>query len=315
MIDLYYGIRPTGNNLHIGHVLSILNMFNELKNNSNIDNIYVLLAEIHSEISTLNKNEIRNNSIILSKKIISLYKLFLIRNNLSLDNLNKLKFILQNNEVSKYHLTLTYKFLPLISTSSLTKNPIYKNTKNKNIAFLLYPVLQSFDVLLYTNKNNKCIVFLSSDQNANISIMKDIYKKLNISNVEIKIYDNVIYDIKGQKISKSLNNVINFDDYKNIKEFIIKYISNIDDCKLFNSIINPLCNSLNINFTKKCNFKNKCFECKTQFLNELTNIINSYIYNFDNIKNVINYLNYLSVDYVLNNYNSLLNKIEFIRTK
>lgn len=312
MIDLYYGIRPTGNNLHIGHVLSILNMFNELKNNSNIDNIYVLLAEIHSEISTLNKREIRNNSISLSKKIISLYKLFLIRNNLSLDNFNKLKFILQNNEVSKYHLTLTYNFLPLISTSSLTKNPIYKNTKNKNIAFLLYPVLQSFDVLLYINKNNKCIVFLSSDQNANISIMKDIYKKLNINNVEIKIYDNVVYDIKGQKISKSLNNVINFDDYKNIKEFIIKYISNIDDCKLFNSIINPLCNSLNINFTKKCNLKNKCFECKTQFLNELTNIINSYSYNFDNIKNVINYL---SDDYVLNNYNSLLNKIEFIRTK
>jgi tryptophanyl-tRNA synthetase len=305
-MNIYFGIRSTGNNLHLGHIMSLLNMFNFIEKNK-INNIYILLAELHSEISTISEKKIINNSKLLANKILSLYNTYLTFNSLNNNNISKIKFIFQNdNEISNYHISVTYKYLPLLNISRLTKNPIFKNNKNNSLAFLLYPILQSFDVLLYHNEKNFTTVFLANDQKSNINIMKDIYKKLNIKNINFNILENVIYDITcKQKMSKSLNNFINFDDFNGIEEYIIKYkTGNNNYCYLYNNILKFLIKYFNIKH--KC-IDNNCYNCKQNILKQLKIIINNYNnYTFNNFKTVSKYD-------IIDNYNLILDKINNLR--
>jgi len=309
-MNIYFGIRSTGNNLHIGHVMTILNMFDNIMF-KNVNKIFILLAETHSELSNISANKINNNSILLAKKIYSLYKTYLIYNNKNIDNnINKLLFIFQNNKnINNYHTSLTYKYLPLINTSKLLKNPTFKNSKNKSLGFLLYPVLQTFDVLLYHNDNEITTVFLANDQKSNINIMKDIYKKLNIKNIKINISNNVIYGSnEKEKMSKSLNNFINFDDIDNMKKYIIKYKTGTE-CHLYNNLLKYFIKYFNINFDDINCIEDACYNCKQFNITELLKIMKLYINNFDdNISlNIVNEKN------IIDNYNYLLKKINNIR--
>jgi tryptophanyl-tRNA synthetase len=311
-MDIYFGIRATGNNLHIGHVITLLNMFDYVTNN-NINKINILLAEIHSELSVITESEISNNSIILAKKIHALYKTYLMYNNKNINkNINKLIFIFQNEiSIRNYHLSITYKYLPLILASKLLKNPIFKNNKNKSLGFLIYPILQTFDILLYHNNLKMTTVFLGGDQIANINIMKDILKKINIKNVKFNISKNVICGTDGKvKMSKSLNNFINFDDIDNMKKYITKHnTGEIDSCNLYNNILIHLFKYFNIEDVI-CKSGN-CFNCKQYAIDKLLIIIKIYNSNFnDDFDTKLNTVNECDL---INNYNHLLKKINNTR--
>lgn len=325
----YYGIRPTGDNLHIGHVMSLLNMFNEIRNNFNeVKTIYFLMAEIHAEISNIPLATILDNSNSLKQKILALLKSYCEFNNLNyIDIYNRVTFIFQNSSIGIYHESITYKFLPLIKVNDLLTNPIFVNSSNKSVAFMVYPVLQTFDVLLYCQDDDEMIVFVSGDQMANINIMKDICSKLKLNyKITFNVYDNVIYDYKCQnKMSKSLNNFVNFNDINEVVNYLKSYITfprptktsigNYKDCPFYNNILLYFMKFLNINgidFELCNNGKVGCFECKSKLITEITTFIESYknydINDQDILTITVNY------DNIQSNYEKLLCIIDSIRS-
>jgi tryptophanyl-tRNA synthetase len=319
LIDFFYGIRPTSNTIHLGHFLHIIYIFKRIDNDLN--NFYILFAETHAEISKLASETISNNSTSLIDIILKL-GLVITKSN---DVIQKIIPIFQN-DVYNYHTNLTYKFLPISNTNKYLNNPIYKNSDNKSIAFLIYPILQSFDVLLYTTDNIKMIVFVGNDQHANVNIMKDIYKKFNKYkqfNIEFDIHENVIYDIScKQKMSKSLNNVINFNDSDGIQKYILKYKSyprstalmpgNPSGCNFYNNIIK---NYFDDNHTIQNNLNNcilgkiGCVDCKLSIFKIIENII----FEYNKIDDIF-IKNTIDINKLETNYNYILHNIDKIRS-
>jgi tryptophanyl-tRNA synthetase len=230
-IDCYFGIRPTGNKLHLGHLMTLFDMFDFIVTNINhVNNIYILLAEIHAQISKISIEKIKLNSKDLHIQILEVFNIFLRMRNISPEKIkylnNKIKFIYQSD--FETHVNITYTYLPLVNTNKVLKNPIFKNNNNNSVGFLIYPILQTFDIILYSpnSKDTDLYVFVGGDQRSNINISKDIFKKLNINNIIIKSYDHVLSDNKSvNKMSKSLDNFINYNDFNGILNYINKYIT------------------------------------------------------------------------------------------
>jgi len=323
----YYGIRPTGDNLHLGHIMSLLNMFDEIKFNINeVSTIYFLMAESHAEISSISKNIIRNNTHLLTNKIISLFKTYIKFNDLNnYELLNKIKFIYQNDSIGFFHRDITYKYFSLANVNDFLTNPIYLNSNNHSVSFLLYPILQAFDVLLYCSPDEKIVVFVSGDQRANINIMKDINTKLKLNNlISFNIYENVIYDYKcKEKMSKSLNNFINFDDISSVKDYIFKYktfgretrtsLGDIDECPFNINIISFFTKYLNVKFDhiKLCNSGNiGCYECKKIVCNYIIEFTTEYI----KMQLENHSINKVETELVDINYGKLNNIIDDVRS-
>lgn len=290
-MNYYYGIRPTGSNLHIGHVMSLLNMFDNIRKNKNeISNIYILLAESHAEISTCSTDTIRSNATTLANRIYALFSAYLKWHDLP-SMLGKLNFIYQNDIVGILHRDITYKFLPILNSNDVLTNPIYTNSDNNSVGFLLYPVLQSFDVMLYAEPEEELVVFVSGDQRANINIMKDICTKLKFPcKISYKVYDNVIYDNKNKhKMSKSLGNFVDFDDSKSWMEFIKQHItyprpkkSDCGEhlkCPFYYNVIHQIKTSLNadFDFLSQCDTGEiGCYKCKMNVYDTICNFVDLY---------------------------------------
>lgn len=323
----YYGIRPTGDNLHLGHVMSLFDMFDKIKSNIvDISNIYILLAETHAEISPLTYQDIRNNSKSLAKNIIALFKSYLIFNDIqSLNIIDKIKFIFQNDMIGYLHRDITYKYLPLLNSNDVLTSPIYSNSKINNVAFLIYPILQAFDVLLYSAEKEDTTVFVSGDQQANVNIMKDVYAKLKIQNkIKFAIYENVVYDYKcNEKMSKSLNNFIEFDNFDEIDKYIKKYKTFsrastsapgiLNECPFHENMLYLFEKYLNCSFSHKnmCpNGRIGCGECKQILSKYLKNVINLYVkFKKDDIK-----FNTPDENIIKLNYFKILNLIDKTRS-
>ncbi len=319
MVDFFYGIRSTSTTIHIGHFLHLIHIFKKV--NHDVNNFYILFAETHAEISNLSTSTISNNSTQLLNIIVKLGRIVTKSSEISL----KIIPIFQNL-VYNYHIGSVYKFLPLANTNQYLTNPIYKNSDNNSIAFLIYPILQSFDVLLYTTNNTEMIVFVGNDQHANVNIMKDIYRKFSRYmqlNITFDIHENVIYDIACKhKMSKSLNNVINFNDIDGIKKYILKYksyprasistIGNPTECNFYNNMIkyyfndnDEVCDNL-----IKCTLgKIGCVDCKLTTFKLIENIINEY-----NKIDDISIKNTIDISKLEANYNYILQNIDLMRS-
>lgn len=330
---LYFGTRPTGDNFHIGHVMSILNMFDVIKNNINeITSIYILMAETHAEISTIDSNIIKTNSISLANKVLALFTAYAsvniespsVRNNL----LNKFIFIYQNHDVGTLHKDITYQYLTLVNINSLISNPIFTNSENNSVAFAIYPVLQAFDVLLYATEHEPLTVFVSGDQHANINIMKDINYKLQLNlQINFNIYSNVIYDFSCKsKMSKSLNNFINFDDIIGLTTYFKKYITfnrpkittvgEPQYCPFNHHIYEYFSKYLNFedDHTDRCSAGTiGCGECKQNLIDNVIAFVNTYIASQgdDSCKNY----KCVKIDDIIDRYQFLQNRINSIRSK
>lgn len=332
-LDCYFGIRPTSDYLHLGHAMTLFNMFEYIINNkSKINNIYILLAEIHAEISQIDKTVIHNNAIILSQQIKNLFSNYLLVNNFSEKDCiflkDKLVFIFQNN-YSNTHIQLTYNFFSLIGVGKLQQSPIFENSKNKSVAFLVYPILQAFDVFLYSQSKIPMIVFMGGDQRTNINIMKDIATKLKIVEKNIVLsyetYNEVLYDNKGlHKMSKSLNNFIALSDFDDIKRYIFSYktffrptINAIGDphgCLFYNQLgkeIERVFPSQELHFDKCIHGAISCTDCKKNVFNILSKVFTNI--SQESLLNTKNTMSKIEKN-LNNNFNMLMNLINEIRS-
>ncbi|MDH3004508.1 MAG: tyrosine--tRNA ligase [Candidatus Shikimatogenerans sp. JK-2022] len=218
----YFGIDPTDDTLHIGHLLgiSLINRLYKL----GYKNIIILFGGATTLIKkNYNKIKINKNIKKIKKKLIKIIY------NKNIKFINNIKWYKKINI-----LNFIKKIFNIISINSLLKIKIIKSLLKKNIninfSFFIYHLLQGYDYL-YLYKNYKCILQIGgSDQWYNIitgiKLIYKLYKK--------KVYGltyPLLLNNKGIKFSKTNKNINNIWINKNktsIYDFY-QYFINLSD--------------------------------------------------------------------------------------
>jgi tryptophanyl-tRNA synthetase len=214
------GIQPTGK-LHIGNYFGAMKPLLELSQNSEIDSIFIFVANLHA------LNSVKDADILkaYTKDIVLDYLA------LGLD-INKTSLFLQSDirELTE----LTWIFNNLVSVAYLERSHAYKdaiaNGKEASMGLFDYPVLMAADILLY--KSN--LVPVGQDQKQHIEIAQKIVDKFNSQYGEIFIRPKpyiqsetaIVQGLDGRKMSKSYKNTIElFESEDSIRSKVSKIIT------------------------------------------------------------------------------------------
>ncbi|MBU0561024.1 MAG: tryptophan--tRNA ligase [Bacteroidetes bacterium] len=199
------GMRPTGK-LHIGHFVGALENWVILQNEFES---YHLIADYHVLTTSLNTNEIYDNSVEMLIDWLAV-------------GLDPGKSPMFRQSQIKEHTELHLLFSMLVTAARLERNPTVKEqVRNLNIDNIIYghlgyPILQSADILLYKGE----AVPVGDDQVPHVEITREIARKFN------SLYGNVFPEPEPKltkfarlpgldgdvKMSKSLNNTILLSD-------------------------------------------------------------------------------------------------------
>lgn len=198
-------MRPTGK-LHIGHFVGALENWVILQNEFES---YHLIADYHVLTTSLNTNEIYDNSVEMLIDWLAV-------------GLDPGKSPMFRQSQIKEHTELHLLFSMLVTAARLERNPTVKEqVRNLNIDNIIYghlgyPILQSADILLYKGE----AVPVGDDQVPHVEITREIARKFN------SLYGNVFPEPEPKltkfarlpgldgdvKMSKSLNNTILLSD-------------------------------------------------------------------------------------------------------
>ncbi|WGH24964.1 MAG: tryptophan--tRNA ligase [Candidatus Shikimatogenerans bostrichidophilus] len=286
---------------HLGNIISvILPTLSYIKNNNNI--IYIMIADLHSLTDY-------KNSIILKQNIYYNAAVWLSFNINKYIN-NKV-FFFRQSDIKEINILFWYLncFYPFNRTKLF--HIIKNKTKIKyNLGSINYPILMAADILLHDI--NKVIIGLDQIQHLEITrkIAKIFNNKLNKKIFKIPEYiipvKQIIPGIDGQKMSKSLNNIINIYSEKDVLK---KQIMNI---KTSNESINKISYN-NIKNTTLLRLY-KIIADKNEYLNIKYKIKNNKI-GFYNIKEKLyKYIIYKYKNKIKRFYYFLNNK-KFIKKK
>ncbi|MDH3005051.1 MAG: tryptophan--tRNA ligase, partial [Candidatus Shikimatogenerans sp. JK-2022] len=199
-------------------ILPTISYINMVKNKNNL--FFIMIADLHSLTNYSNPILIKENIYINAAVWLSF--------NIKYNN-NNVIFYRQSDikEVNElfWYLNCFYPFNRLKLSHVIKK---YNTNKIKyNTGIVNYPILMASDILLYDINN----VIIGRDQKQHIEITRKIAniinKKINkkIFNIPEYIINNeIVPGIDGNKMSKSLNNIINIFENKYILE---KQIMNI----------------------------------------------------------------------------------------
>jgi len=213
--NILTGDRPTGR-LHIGHYVGSLRERVNLQNNTEYDNLLVMIADVQALTDNFgNPQKVRDNVIEVMLDYLSV----------GLDP-NKTTFFLQSQISALAELTMYY--MNLVTLPRLLRNPTVKSeVKDRGfddkqgipVGFANYPISQAADITAF--KAN--IVPVGEDQLPMIEQTREIVKSFN------NIYDEVLVMPKAiipnnkvccrlpgidgnSKMSKSLGNCIYISD-------------------------------------------------------------------------------------------------------
>ncbi|WGH25146.1 MAG: tryptophan--tRNA ligase [Candidatus Shikimatogenerans bostrichidophilus] len=216
MLKFMTGIQSNGIP-HIGNIINIILPTISYINNNNNKNIFffIMIADLHSLTNysypvILKKNIYINAAVWLSFNIKYNYKNVYFYRQSDIKEINELF----------WYLNCFYPFNRLKLSHCIKKN----NTTNKtyNTGIMNYPILMASDILLYDI--DKVIIGIDQKQHIEITrkIANIINKKINknIFNIpkSLIIKKKIIPGIDGVKMSKSLNNIINIFENKDILE-------------------------------------------------------------------------------------------------
>ena len=198
------GMRPTGK-LHIGHLFGALSSWVNLQEQGH--DCFFFVADWHALTTHYNEtDEIVKNSIELVKSYLAV----------GIDPKKSTIFI--QSEI-KEHAELALLFSMFVSVSRLERVPTYKEIKQQlserdlsNAGFLIYPVLQAADILIYRAQG----VPVGEDQVYHIELTREIARKFNyLYKKEVfpepePILSKVpkLLGTDGRKMSKSYGNTI-----------------------------------------------------------------------------------------------------------
>ncbi|ACJ75027.1 tryptophanyl-tRNA synthetase [Thermosipho africanus H17ap60334] len=215
------GMRPTGK-LHIGHLFGALSSWVELQEKGH--ECFYFVADWHALTTHYNDTkEIVNNSIELVKSYLAV----------GIDP-NKSTIFIQSE--IKEHAELTLLFSMFVSVSRLERVPTYKEIKQQlsdkdlsNAGFLIYPVLQAADILIYRATG----VPVGEDQVYHIELTREIARRFNYLYKEVfpepePILSKVpkLLGTDGRKMSKSYGNTIPLvADEETLKKMVMPMIT------------------------------------------------------------------------------------------
>ncbi len=203
------GDRPTGN-LHIGHYVGSLKSRLEFQNEYDT---FVLIADVQALTDNFNTPlKVRDNILELLKDYLAV----------GLDP-KKVTFVLQSQIPQIAELTIF--FSNLVSVARLMRNPTVKNElyDKKDLfkhsipyGFLGYPVSQAADISIF----NADLVPVGDDQAPHIEQTIEIVKKFNsvygdtlkVPTLKLGTIPRLVGIDGKSKMSKSMNNTINFSD-------------------------------------------------------------------------------------------------------
>lgn len=214
-------IRPTAETIHLwNYFWAIKPMFDYAKENNNLENTYIFIADLHWLIWN-------NNLKDYKKQIINQYSIFKA---IWFKKIFLQSDILEITQIEKY-------LNSFINLGKLQRMHSIKNLLNQNKKFwdlkldlFNYPVLMTADIVwIWANK-----VFLGLDQKQHLEVTKEIILKVNNklkTNLVIPegIFPNfqeVIW-LDWRKMSKSYNNYI--DPFANEKKLLKQVNSIITD--------------------------------------------------------------------------------------
>ena len=215
------GIRPTGK-LHIGHLVGALDNWVKLQNEGN--ETFYFVADWHA--LTTHYDDVSH----LKEYTKDIVRVLLA---VGIDPERSVIFVQSG---VKEHAELTLLFSMIVSVSRLERVPTYKEIKKElnykdlsNAGFLIYPVLQAADILIYRAEG----VPVGEDQVYHIELTREIARRFN------RMYDEVFPEPEailsktpklpgtdGRKMSKSYGNVINIEiDEKELERMILTMVT------------------------------------------------------------------------------------------
>jgi len=211
------GMRPTGK-LHIGHLVGALENWVKLQEEGN--ECFYFVADWHALTTHYDETE-----------HLKEYTRDLVRMLLAV-GLDPEKSVIFVQSAIKEHAELTLLFSMLVSVSRLERVPTYKEIKKElnykdlsSAGFLIYPVLQSADILIYKAEG----VPVGEDQVYHIELTREIARRFNSLYKEIFPEPEAILSktpklsgTDGRKMSKSYGNTIPLEnDEEGLRKMIM----------------------------------------------------------------------------------------------
>lgn len=194
------GIKPTGQQPHIGNYLGMMKKTIDLQNTH--DNM-VFIADLHGLTTVHDPKAMKENTFEAALEFLSL-------------GLDPEKTVLFRQSDVPEHTELSWIFACLTGMGLLERAHAYKDAVAKgkvaSVGLFTYPVLMAADILIY--KNN--VVPVGKDQIQHVEIARDIAEKFNHTFGELFPLPEALVDEEtqtivgtdGQKMSKSYNNTI-----------------------------------------------------------------------------------------------------------
>jgi tryptophanyl-tRNA synthetase len=192
-------MRPTGR-LHIGHYFGALQNWVRLQNDPSYDCFY-FIADWHA----LTSDYANSNDPLTG---VARYTLEIATDYLAVGLDPKKSVIFQQSQIPE-HAELHLLLSMVTPLGWLERVPTYKealeNVKDRDLhtyGFLGYPVLQTADIVIYSEEGMPLVVPVGEDQVSHVELSREIVRSFNFYN--------------GFKIDPSLRGRENFDAYKRI---------------------------------------------------------------------------------------------------
>ncbi len=211
------GMRPTGK-LHIGHLVGALENWVRLQDEGH--ECYYFVADWHA--LTTHYDETGH----LKEYTRDMVRMFLAV------GINPEKSVIFVQSAIKEHAELALLFSMLVSVSRLERVPTYKEIRKElnykdlsNAGFLIYPVLQAADILVYKAEG----VPVGEDQVYHVELTREIARRFNSLYKPVFPEPQAILShtpklpgTDGRKMSKSYGNIIPLEsDEETLKKMIM----------------------------------------------------------------------------------------------
>ncbi len=267
-LRIYCGFDPTGNTLHLGHVVNLLKLraFHLLGHD-----VFVVIGTFTARIGDPDKAETRAKLTIEQVKENASDYIRQIRLFFPEVDDNHIKY---NSEwLDKMDLSEMLEYLSFFTHAQIIERDLFQERLKKGSSLamseLMYPIMQAID----SDKLNIDLELGGADQTFNMLIGKELMRKKN-NKEKFVLTNRLLVDEKGEKAGKTTGNMIAISDSPKAiwdkilqlpRDLIKPYMEGATDLdkERIDQLTSDLTNSANINKT----------------LTELANYFNEKIHN------------------------------------
>ena len=234
------GLKPTGQQLHLGNYFWAVRPFIELQKTEQDSEFFLFLANMHGFTQTQNPDELRANTMTIAKLYMAC-------------GVDLQRTLIYNPALIPAHAQLSWVLTCLTIMGTMERMHSYKDALAKGKAgeiwvwTFCYPILMAADILLY----DADIIPVGKDQKQHVEYARDIAQKFNAAYGEtfklpepfIQPQVATIIGIDWRKMSKSYNNYIGLLDNADVLLKKVKQIptdtktveepKNPDECNVY----------------------------------------------------------------------------------